>query len=347
MLARDTNVALMHDAGPGAVILWMDIEPGREVTSSVFEIVRVDVDHQRDPIRAQKLAGKPAGSLVRSAVVVLGCAPLSREAGMENASRVDDFKAASLAAWSKRSRDYLDRIRSEAPDRVSDWKLFDELNHADAAFKPHFDRPPGGYYQRLEEAPGGMLGLPFLIDLEIEGFLHKAEALKLYEMGYYARGDILELGTHKGLSTSILAHALEDRGSGRIVTDDVDAATNGVARETLAKLPGAKRIDFRLGDARGVMDELKAAGRGFGFIFVDHWHGYDTTRDAAVRIDGLLACGGYVMFHDFFDASNGDPAHIYGVYQAVVDIFGDDPRFMFAGAAGGAALFRKQGELPR
>jgi predicted O-methyltransferase YrrM len=254
-------------------------------------------------------------------------------------------KAARLSGWSQRSRDYLVRIHAEAPVHVVDWKLFDELDHIEAAYKPHYATPSEGIsdcFRYIEAAPGGMLGLPFLIDLGIEGFLHKAEALTLYEMGYYSRGDILELGTHKGLSTSILAHAMHDRGSGSLVTVDIEPATNAIAKSNLARLPGVERIDFRLNDAKAAMDKLKAADRTFGFIFVDHWHGYEATCDAATRVPGLLSAGGYVMFHDFFDASNRDPDHVYGVYQAVIDIFGDDQRFIFAGAAGGAALFLKQ-----
>jgi predicted O-methyltransferase YrrM len=250
-------------------------------------------------------------------------------------------KSASLAVWSQRSRNYRARLQTEAPTVVPDWKLFEELDHNGAAFKPHFGRPPGDYYERIETAPGGMLNLPFLIDLGIEGFLHKAEALKLYEMGYYAQGDVLELGTHKGLSTSILAHALHDHGAGRLVTVDIDAATNAIAKSNLSGLPGVGRVDFRVRDAKLVMDDLKVGYCEFGFIFVDHWHGYDATYDAAVRVPRLLSPGGYVMFHDFFDASNRDPGHVYGVYQAVIDVLGEDPDFMFAGAAGGAALFRK------
>jgi SAM-dependent methyltransferase len=264
------------------------------------------------------------------------------EAGMENAPQTDGDKAASFATWSQRSRNYLDRIRAEAPAHVADWKLFDELNHAGAAFKPHFDRPPGAFYRRIEQAPGGLLGLPFLIDLGIEGFLHKSEALKLYEMGFHTRGDVLELGTHKGLSTSILAQALHDRGSGKLVTVDIAPATNEAAKFNLSPLPGNERVDFRLLDASAAMDGLKAEQRSFGFIFVDHWHGYDATYEAAARVSDLLWAGGFVMFHDFFDASNRDPEHVYGVYQAVIDKLGEDPDFMFDGAAGGAALFRKR-----
>jgi hypothetical protein len=257
-------------------------------------------------------------------------------------------KAASLSVWSQRSRDYLARLQAEAPTLAADWKLFDELDQSSAAYRPHFTTPPDGisdYYRHIESAPGGMLALPFLIDLGIEGFLHKAEALKLYEMGYYAKGDILELGTHKGLSTSILAHALHDRGSGHLVTYDIDPATNTVAQNNLAGLPGAERVNFNVADAKIGMDDLIKKKRMFDFIFVDHWHGYDATYDAAARVPRLLSIGGYAMFHDFFDPSNRDPAHVYGVYPAVVDAFGKNQDFIFSGAVGGAAIFQKVSRL--
>jgi hypothetical protein len=51
-----------------------------------------------------------------------------------------------------------------------------------------------------------------MINIGIEGWLLPADALKLYEMAYFCGGDILELGTYKGLSTSIMAEASRDSG---------------------------------------------------------------------------------------------------------------------------------------
>ena len=44
----------------------------------------------------------------------------------------------------------------------------------------------------------------------IEGWLWREDALKLYEMAYFARGNILELGCYHGLSTALLALALRN-----------------------------------------------------------------------------------------------------------------------------------------
>lgn len=105
----------------------------------------------------------------------------------------------------------------------------------------------------------------------------------------------------QGLSTSILAGALADRGHGRIETVDIDADASVIARANLRARPGAERVTFTLADAADRMDQLIAAGASFGFVFVDHWHGYDATLAVVKRAKTLLAPGGFILFHDFLD----------------------------------------------
>ena len=79
------------------------------------------------------------------------------------------------------------------------------------------------YHSALASAPCGRMGAPSCIDIGIDGYLDRLEAMKLYELAYYCNGDILELGTFRGLSSSIFARALEDRGArGCIDTCDID-----------------------------------------------------------------------------------------------------------------------------
>ena len=47
-----------------------------------------------------------------------------------------------------------------------------------------------------------------LIDVGVVGWLLRADALKLYELAYFAAGDILEIGCSHGLSTSSIARAV-------------------------------------------------------------------------------------------------------------------------------------------
>jgi predicted O-methyltransferase YrrM len=147
----------------------------------------------------------------------------------------------------------------------------------------------------------------------------------------------------KGLSTSILADGLHDRGGpDRLETVDIDELTSPIARANFAGRPGEDRVTFTLQDATDRLDGLIAERRQFGFVFVDHWHGYDATYEAAVRLPKLLPPGAYVMFHDFFDPGNSDPNHDYGVHQAVVTAFGADPSFVFVGGVGGSAILQRR-----
>jgi predicted O-methyltransferase YrrM len=267
---------------------------------------------------------------------------LTTQQQLTSARRSSQLLVEPYATWTLRSREYRNRIEKLAPELLPSWKSFGELGQdLTDYYRPTYTEPTGPFIDRIKSAPGGMSGVPFLIDLGIEGFLFRTEALKLYEMAHNARSDILELGTHKGLSTSILAHALHDRKSGALATVELEAAFSQIAADNLQGLPGADRVTFIVADAAEAMDVLIAEKRRFGFIFVDHWHGYDATREAATRIPLLLANGGYVMFHDFFDPSNQDPDHLYGVFQAVLDTIGQDVQFVYSGAAGSSALFHK------
>jgi predicted O-methyltransferase YrrM len=222
------------------------------------------------------------------------------------------------------------------------WLALDKIG-APALYSPsfQFDGPAiNSAHGEILNAPLGRLGIPICLDLGIDGFLQRADALKIYELAYFSAGDALELGTHRGLSTSIIARALNDRGSGSLETIDIDAAATECARVNIDGRPGAHRVTFTLKDAAQRMGELVGEGRRFGFIFVDHWHGYEATFAAAMRCADLLTPGGFVQFHDFLDPGNADPEHLYGVYQAVLDTICRDKRFTFDSFSGCTAVFR-------
>ncbi|MGH7859673.1 MAG: class I SAM-dependent methyltransferase, partial [Candidatus Binatia bacterium] len=103
----------------------------------------------------------------------------------------------------------------------------------------------------LGESPGPETGSP--IEVGSLGTLRREEALKLYEMAYFAEGDILELGTERGFSTAILARAVRAARAtlgGRPITsvdrDPESAASGGrhLEREGLSRL-----VTFEVGDA--------------------------------------------------------------------------------------------------
>lgn len=234
-----------------------------------------------------------------------------------------------------KSRDYE---RQAGPG----WLALDQIG-APAPYRPsfQFSGPAiNSAHGEILRSPLGRLGIPINIDLGIDGYLQRADALKIYELAFFSVGDALELGTHKGLSASIIARALNDRGSGSLETIDIDRAANEVARANIKGRPGAHRVTFIVKDAAKRMDELIGEGRRFGFIFIDHWHGYEATFAAARRCADLLMPGGFVQFHDFLDPGNADPTHVYGVYQAVLDTMCRDTRFTFDSLSGCTAVFK-------
>ncbi len=222
------------------------------------------------------------------------------------------------------------------------WLNLDELGKG-GIYKPTF-KFTGSYidakHEALASARLGGLGFEIGIDLGIEGYLQRGDALKLYELARLATGDVLELGTHYGLSTSIIAAALAARGSGSLETVDICAPTTAVAKQNLRGMPGEERVTFVVQDAAVRMRELAALGRRHGFVFVDHWHGYQATLDAARALHTVLQPGGFVQFHDFADTQNADPNHCYGVFQAVLDTVCEDGRFIFCGVSGCTGVFR-------
>ncbi len=197
-------------------------------------------------------------------------------------------------------------------------------------------------HRKLGEVPRDRM-----IDLGIEGWLLPDDALKLYELAYFGGGDILELGTFHGLSTSIMAKALVAAGGARsIETVDLDPQLSRKAQENLTSLPGSDRVRFHSSDASAAVARFHAQGRSFGLVFVDHSHRYQHVVPTCRILWSVVEPGGFVLFHDFNDPRNDDPKNPeYGVYQAVADGL-SRKHFEFWGVYGCAGLFRRTSSAP-
>src|SRR4029453_18611085 len=112
------------------------------------------------------------------------------------------------------------------------WMERNELGEA-CPYRPTitgFDQFINDAHRYYNECP--MKGI--LVDVGIQGKLRREDALKLYEMGYYATGDILEFGTNRGLSISTLARAVRDAGeNSQLVTMELDERLAEQARRNL------------------------------------------------------------------------------------------------------------------
>jgi hypothetical protein len=219
------------------------------------------------------------------------------------------------------------------------WMESNELGRVIPPYRPtfaKFDTFINDQHRYYNECP--MRGI--IIEVAIQGALRRADALKLYEMGYYATGDILEFGTNRGLSISILAGALRDAGKdSALVTMDLNGELAERARRSLSELDLSRHIEFMVGDADASCQKLLNAGRKFNFAFVDHSHTYDDVVKACRRLYQLLVPGSFCLFHDYNDSREGTAG--YGVYTAVAHTL-DKNDFEFCGIYGCCGLFRRR-----
>jgi len=147
--------------------------------------------------------------------------------------------------------------------------------------------------------PTGYKDINVCIDIGIDGYLQHGDALKLYELAYFASGDILELGTFCGLSTGIIAQAIHDsKKQIRFETVDIDKDANVLAQQNVRSKTGRAPVEFNICDATEYMEKAIVKNSIYDFIFIDHWHGYDATYETAMRAKKLLNPGGFCLFHD-------------------------------------------------
>jgi SAM-dependent methyltransferase len=211
---------------------------------------------------------------------------------------------------------------------------------------PTFGEYIDDYHRCLASAP---LKDGLLIQLEnsawfgqtIQGWLRREDALKLYEIAHFAMGDILELGSFHGLSTSILSRA-NRRSPHRKRIESVDLSPHAVrrARLNLWRQGLIKGVSLTVGDALLEVRRRADTGARFGMVFVDHSHAYRPVYQVCRELRRIVPAGGFCLFHDFNDPRNYDLADVdHGVHQAVVD--GLAPAdFEFYGIYGCLALYR-------
>ena len=242
---------------------------------------------------------------------------------------------------------------NEAETRKMTEDSFVIIQHADSwvgqaelgatrPYRPTFGTTPfiNETHQRLLEAP--LKPDSVVIDIGIPGSLRREDAAKLYELAYFGKGDVLEFGCARGLSTAIITQAVYDAGrNARVVSFDSKPRMIERTRANLGVLNLREWVELVEGDAVMIGRSLIDQGRTFGFVFVDHSPAYGDVLAVCRLLPSLVNDGGFVLFHDFNDRRNRDQANSdYGVYWGVVDGL-PAPPFAFYGAFGCAGLYRQ------
>jgi len=180
-----------------------------------------------------------------------------------------------------------------------------------------------------------------IIDIGINGWLRRADALKIYELAYYSHGGILEFGSYQGLSTSILSQANYDSGLKKeIYTIDINDSFLEISKQNLIMRGLEKKVFFHLSNSSDALKELTKRNKKFGFIFIDHSHEYQPVLEVCNKLSDLLIDGGFCLFHDYIHADTFNLSiKDFKVYQAVNDGL-DKKIFKFYGIFGCTALYR-------
>ena len=225
----------------------------------------------------------------------------------------------------------------------------DELGTHYPAYQPNFDFAGefvDSVHHRLANSVDRANGLVYLktrrwFGKAIPGWLRPEDALKIYEMAYFAQGDILELGSYYGLSTSILSMANERTPYRKnIYSVDLDPKCVAEANHNLQIQNLDRQVTMICAEATAAVKQFASEHKQFSFVFIDHSHAYEPVLTVCRELNTVVSPGGFCLFHDFNDARNRDmSAHDYGVYQAVTEGLAPE-LFEFWGIYGCTALYR-------
>jgi Methyltransferase domain len=175
---------------------------------------------------------------------------------------------------------------------------------------------------------------------DVPGWLRAEDALKLYELAYFAPGPILEIGGYRGKSTCLMALAVRASGRGTpIISIDVDPEAQAATRSAARR----HAVDEHLLLVRGTAQSFFRANRSVvcALIFVDGDHSYaGVSRDLA-SLQPHLADSGLLLLHDYNDGRNavGEDSEI-DVVRAVADSW-VAAQCAFAGVFGACGLFQR------
>lgn len=204
---------------------------------------------------------------------------------------------------------------------------------------------PGDYidgYHRYLATVAVHDGFPF-INMGVAGWLLRADALKLYELAYFAGEDALEIGSYQGLSTTIIANALHNsERPGSLYSVDLMPENSQGTREGLERrqVPGREMVKCMLQDGTKFLKRAKEVGRRFSFAFIDHAHDYEPMVDCCKLLPHVLRPGAFVLFHDYNDPRNLLLESDFAVYQAVTEHLLPD-QFEFWGTFACCGLYRR------
>jgi len=180
-----------------------------------------------------------------------------------------------------------------------------------------------------------------LIQIATPGFLRPADAMALYEIAYFSRGEILELVSQSALSTVFLCQAAVNAKRGVIVRTADESPGHGALRRTTLEQLGIAGIHCH--DAATPLEAVRRlAGdrRQFGTVFLDFAQAFGPVSAVCRFLPEILIPGALVLVHDLNDERNARSPDEYGIYDAVTGLLASGA-IQFLGLVGCCGVLRK------
>lgn len=184
--------------------------------------------------------------------------------------------------------------------------------------------------------------------IEISGFLSEAEAQKLFSSASGLKDKspiIVEIGSHLGKSSFVLAKALQGKGGGKLYcidpfdgSGDITAASHYQKKEILGKktlfqefMRNVKknRLEAFIYPKQGMSHEVVKTfpDHKIDMVFIDGNHDWECVRQDFLDWTPKLKCGGVLAMHDVFATPFDD--HYDGPWRVVKEFILDNPKWIW------------------
>ena len=175
---------------------------------------------------------------------------------------------------------------------------------------------------------------------DIPGQLRPEDELKLYELAHQTAGPIFEIGTYRGRSATIMALGAKAGHGAMLISVDVDPTAQRAAAAALAASGVAQGVLLVRGSAAAALKVLP--GLAPRLTFIDGDHSARGVRSDLAVLERVVPTGGLLLFHDFADPRNDDPAiEAIGVKDGIAGSW-VARECDFVGEYGACGLFRRR-----
>jgi predicted O-methyltransferase YrrM len=140
----------------------------------------------------------------------------------------------------------------------------------------------------------------------VPGLLRPEDEEKLYELAHATDGPILEIGTYRGRSTTIMALGAQAGAGALLISVDVDPVAQRAAARALREHGAGRHVVLVRGTVAAALRRFP--GLTPSLTFLDGDHSVAGVRRDLAALEPVVPCGSLLLFHDFADSRNEDPA---------------------------------------